>query len=178
MSFAAYIGNIYTQLGLACLLATSLFAWTKGGKAERAGTLMLLVVWIGADIARGLTGELMPTAVLTLSDVLISTCFLYLAVRYSSLWLGLAMLFRSFGFALHAIQLSDADAPRWHGMIIYLLLNNILSYLVLATLAGGTLATMTQRMRARKERARAEAKACGRTNRPATVPPQPLVSSL
>ncbi len=87
------------------------------------------------------------------------------------------MLFESFCFALHAIQLDDADAPRWHGMIVYLLLNNILNYLVLATLTGGTFATINQRARARKERLQAEAKAAARSAHRVAAPRQPLASS-
>jgi len=158
MSFGVYLANIYTQLGLISLLATCAFSWWKGGPAERRGALMLLVVWIGADIARGLNGQLMPTSLLFASDLALSVGFLYVSVRYSSLWLGLAMLFQSFAFALHAVQLDDGDAPRWHGMIVYLLLNNILSYLLLLALVSGALATMRQRRRDRLGREAAEAR--------------------
>ncbi len=177
MSFGAYLANIYTQLGLISLLAACAFAWWKGGPPERLGTLVVAVVWVSADILRGLSGQLTPTVVLFASDILMALGLLFIAVRYSSLWLGLAMLFESFCFALHAIQLDDADAPRWHGMIVYLLLNNILSYLVLATLTGGTFATITERSRVRKERLLAETKAAARSAHRVAVPPQPLASN-
>jgi hypothetical protein len=150
MSFGAYFHDINTQISLIALVGTCLFAWTKGGKAERLGTLMMFVSWIGTDVLRALDGHLMPTALMFGSDGLLSLGFLFIAVRYSSLWLGLAMLFESFIFGLHAIQLGDVDAPRWHGMIVYLLLNNILNYLVLATLVGGAGATALKRRQDRK----------------------------
>ena len=177
MSFGAYLANIYTQLGLISLVLTCVFAWWKGGAPERLGTLVVAVVWIGADILRGLSGELMPTAVMFASDILMALGLLFIAVRYSSIWVGLAMMFESFCFALHAVQLDDADAPRWHGMIVYLLLNNILNHLVLATLTGGTFATISKRLRARKELRRAAAKADERPARPRATPQQPLANS-
>lgn len=178
MSFATYFSSIYTLLGLASLAATGAFAWWKGGRAERLGTLMLAVSWLGADVARGFSGQMMPIIPLLASDALTSAAFLYIAIRYSSLWLGAAMIFRAIGFALHAAQLSDSDAPRWHGFIIYLLINNILSYLVLLSLAGGTVATMVQRRRLARNRANAEAKAAGRMGGMIRVPPPPPATAI
>ncbi|MDR3514156.1 MAG: hypothetical protein P4L73_21175 [Caulobacteraceae bacterium] len=172
MSFATYISSVYTLLGLASLAATGAFAWWKGGRPERLGTLVLAGTWLGADLVRGLSGEMVPIITLLASDALTSAAFLYIAIRYSSLWLGAAMIFRAIGFALHAAQLSDSEAPRWHGWIIYLLINNILSYLVLLSLAGGTVATILQRRRIAREKADAGARTTART-RPITAPPPP-----
>ena len=178
MSFGVYLANIYTQLGLIGLATTCAFAWWKGGAPEKLGTLVVAVAWLGGDLLRGLSGQLIPTAFLFASDTLLSFGLLIIAVRYSSLWVGLAMLFESFCFALHGIQLGDVDAPRWHGMIVYLLLNNIFNYLVLVTLATGTLATMHKRMRDRKLRALAQAKAADRAARQFTAPPLPLANNF
>ena len=178
MRFDAYLTNIYTQLGLISLAATCAFAWWKGGKPERLGTLVLAVVCVGTDLLRGMGGQLMPTVLLFGSDGVLAFGFLYIAVRYSSMWVGVSLLFEAFCFGLHAIQLGDVDAPRWHGMIIYLLLNNILNYLVQATLVGGTLATMGKRARDRKAETLARAKAAERAARPFTIPQQPLAGSL
>ena len=142
MSFGAYISSIYTLLGIASLLVTCAFAWWKGAAPERLGTAMVAVSWLGADLVRGLSGQMVPTFILLGSDILISAGFLFIAIRYSSLWLGAAMILRAIGFAVHATQLSDSDAPRWHGWIVYLLINNVIAYLVLLTLVGGTLATI------------------------------------
>jgi len=177
MSFSAYFHDINTQISLIALGGSCIFAWTKGGAPERLGTFMMFASWIGTDLARAFVGQLMPTALMFGSDALLSVGFLFISVRYSSLWLGLAMLFESLCFALHAVQLDDADAPRWHGMIVYLLLNNILNYLVLATLTGGTCATIRARLRARKAQRRAGAKAVERPAHPLAAPRQPLASS-
>ena len=107
-------------------------------------------------LVRAFTGQIVPTSVLFGSEVVLTVGFLFISVRYSSLWLGLAMLIQSFGFALHAIQLGDEDAPRWHGWIIYLLISNILSYMVLIALCGGTVATILQRRRLARSKAQTE----------------------
>jgi hypothetical protein len=171
MSFGTYILSVYTLLGLGGLAVTGAFAWWKGGRPERLGTLVLVATWIGADVARALSGQMVPTITLLVTDALTSAAFLYIAIRYSSLWLGAAMMFRAIGFAMHATQLSDSDAPRWHGWIIYLLINNILAYLVLLSLAGGTVATILRRRRLAREQAAAETRAAGRGQ--IKVPPPP-----
>lgn len=145
MSFNSYFLNIYTLMGLAALLSTAAFAWWKGGPAERLGTLILCVSAIGGDVARAFSGQLAPTVTMFVSDMFLSLGFLYIAIRYSSLWLGAAMIFQGCAFSFHATQLDDSDLPRWHGMVIYLLVHNILSYLVMLTLVGGTLATILKR---------------------------------
>lgn len=180
MSFGTYFSSIYTLLGLGGLAIAAGFAWWKGGPPERLGTLTLAVTWLGADLVRSLSGEMMPTLILLVSDFLTAAGFLYIAMRYSSLWLGAAMMFRAIGFALHATQMSDEDAPRWHGWIIYLLVNNILSYLILLSLIGGTVATIVHRRRQARRKAQAEAEAVKRVN-PASrfiVPPPPPAAAI
>jgi len=178
MSFGAYLANIYTQLGLICLIVTFAFSWWRGGAAERQGSMMLLLVWLAADLLRGLNGQLMPTVLLFGSDVLLATGFLYLALRYSSLWLGLAMMCQAFAFALHALQMGDSDAPRWHGMIVYLLLNNILSYLLLLILFIGTLATAVQKWRETRTRAEPRGRPFGTANHALTILQPPFAGSF
>jgi hypothetical protein len=165
MSFSTYIHNIHTQIGLVGLFITCVFAWWKGGPAEKLGAGMLCFSWLGADLARGLSGQMIPEGPMFVSDVLISLGFLYVAIRYSSLWLGAAMIFRSIAFVLHSAYMSDHDAPRWHGMIVYLLITNILGYLVFVSLCGGTIATILKRRRVAREKAEAEAKAARRAQR-------------
>lgn len=176
MSFGAYVANIYTQLGLIGLVMTCAFAWWKGGAPERLGTLILAINWVGTDLVRALTGQMVPTSVMFGSEVVLTVGFLFISVRYSSLWLGLAMLIQSFGFALHAIQLGDEDAPRWHGMIVYLLLNNILAYLLLLALIGGTLVNWS-RIRRRGPQ-KAQPRRAARKPAPITGSQRPLAGSF
>jgi Flp pilus assembly protein protease CpaA len=175
MSFNSYFLNFYTQMGLITLLLVSCFAWWKGGIPERLGTLILCISAFSDDFARAFTGELTPTTMLFLSDAILSTGFLYIAIRYSSLWLGAAMMFQGLAFAFHAMQMIDGDAPRWHGMILYLLVHNILSYLLMASLAAGTVATILKRRANAREKALSEARMARRLAR-LTPPPTPLAN--
>ena len=166
MSFSSYFLNIYTEVGLATLLATGAFAWWKGGAPERLGTLVFGLGTVGADIWRAAGGQHSAVTPLFAVDLMMALGFLYIAIRYSSLWLGAAMLLLSASFALHATGLTDPARPRWHGMIIYLLANSILSYLIMAALAGGTIATIVNRRQTIKRKAATEAK---RASRPTSL---------
>jgi hypothetical protein len=158
MSFSSFFLNPYTLSGLGALAATSGFAWWKGGRPERLGALVFGIGTVGADIWRAASGQQVPVFPMFAADIFMALGFLYIAVRYSSLWLGAAMMLQSASFALHAAGLADPARPRWHGMIVYLLLNNVLSYLTLAALAGGTVATIIHRRRETRRKAEAAAK--------------------
>jgi len=158
MSFVSYLTNGSTALGLVALFAACAFAWLKGGPAERLGTLF-----------RALSGESVPVITMFVSDLTLSLCFLFIAIRYSSVWLGAAMLSHASMLAAHAMALSDTGRPRWHGMYIYLLANNVLSYLTLLALVGGTVATLVKRRRAIRRKAEAEAKSAARPKSLATA---------
>ena len=162
MSFISYLTNPYTAGGLIGLFVVCAFAWSKGGPAERLGTLFLAVDWLATDAFRAVSGESVPVTILFVSDLTVSLCFLYVAIRYSSAWLGAAMLSHASMLAAHAMALSDPSRPRWHGMYVYLLANNVLSYLTLLALAGGTAATILKRRSVLKRRAEAEAKSAAR----------------
>ena len=172
MSFATYISNIYTLIGLVGLIVACVFAWWKGGPAERLGILMLVVSWLGADIARGFSNQMVPLTTMFVSDAVLAAGFLYIAIRYSSLWLGGMMILQAAAFALHATQLSDSSAPRWHGWIIYLLLNNLINYSLLLVLCGGTFATILRRRKRAREKAESEAKLAERAD-PLRARPRP-----
>src|SRR5437868_3937880 len=121
---------------------------------------------------------MIPTVTIFVSDVALAVGFLYIAIRYSSLWLGAMMILEAIEFALHATQLADPSTPRWHGWIIYLLFNNLLNYLLLLTLFGGAWAAIGKRSRLAREKAEAEAKAAARPPSPFRVPPQPPAAAF
>src|SRR3978361_1561287 len=112
MSFATYISNIYTLIGLIGLIVACVFAWWKGGPAERLGSLMLVVSWLGADIARGFSNQMVPLAAMFVSDAVLAAGFLYIAIRYSSLWLGGGMILPAAGFAPPATHTSARTRAR------------------------------------------------------------------
>ena len=137
--------SLESQLSFLALFVCCGLALWKGGPPERLGTAMLAVSWIGADVARGFSNQMVPTVTILASDVLLAAGFLYVAIRYSSLWLGAAMILQAFAFALHAVQLSSTEeGPRWHGFILYLLLDNARSYAVLRAYVEATLGSLEE----------------------------------
>ena len=150
--------GVQSPLGLIALLATATFAWRLGGKAERLGALILTLGWAAAALARILVGSSLAAAPL-FSDAINAAGLLWVALRYSSLWLGPAMLCYSGAMAAQAVQLGAVEAQGWPAAF-FPVLDPILGNLVLAAVAGGTLAAM------RRRRARAVPAQAGLVRRP------------
>lgn len=144
----AYI-TLLLMLGL--MLVTTIFAFWKGGPPERMGAAVIVIVWIGTIAAQMLPVEVHAISLLV-SDGLAAVGFLAVAIRYSSLWLGSAMICQAVSFVAHAIRLSDDTRVLWHGFNVFILVVNIASFLVLLILVGGTVATIGQRRRADRQR--------------------------
>lgn len=131
------MSNVYHQhlLELATGLVT-LAAWLKGWWPERMGASAYLFATILLYILQhtiGLTG--MSTVLLSL-DGLVGVVFLVLAVRYTSLWLGGAMLLQGVQFSLHAFY----DVTHRPFDRLFAVVNNVVSWGVLACILAGTIA--------------------------------------
>ena len=134
------------------MLATTVFALWKGGPPERLGAATIIVVWIGTVIAQALPPPAYSDISLLVSDGLAAVGFLVVAIRFSSLWLGGAMMCEAVAFVAHAMRLSDNERTHWHGANVYVLVVNVSSYLVLSVLIGGAIATIRRRRRADREK--------------------------
>ncbi len=127
--------SLLPLIGWAATLAVCLFAWWRGGPAERAGALLI----VGAASAVWLSHNLLPDGVavsaLLVIDAAMAVGFLLLAIRYASLWLGGAMLFQAAQFSLHAYYLvMERPYDR-----LYSIINNIDTVGVLVCVLTGTL---------------------------------------
>ncbi|MFN3521058.1 MAG: hypothetical protein ACK4YQ_02325 [Phenylobacterium sp.] len=112
------------------------YALWKGGPPERFGAaLILLVALLGGLIEIGLKDNARQVGHLA-ADGLLAMGFLFVAVRYTSLWLGGAMLFQAVQFSLHAFYfvLKRPYDP------LYSIVNNIDLFGVLSCLLAGALA--------------------------------------
>ena len=169
MSFWTFFSNIpYVLLGLAGLTFTCVFAWFKERSSRDAigiGSGRRFQALLGSDLVWWLSGSPAPALPLFISDGLISLGILYIAIRYSSMWLGVAMVFRALEFSIHAVQLTEGDMPRWHGLNVYVWAYSTLDHLVLITLSCGTIATILRRRRVEREKAAAAVKAANRAER-------------
>jgi len=142
--------NIEPFVALLLMLATTAFVAFKGGKPERLATAMIVVSWISTLVMQAPGHQTAVTFLVF--DGLLAVGFLAVAVRYSSLWLAGAMICQAVSFGAHAMRLSDNSSVYWHGANVYILVINIVSYLVLLILIGGTVATIRRRRRADREK--------------------------
>ena len=126
------------------LVTVCLFAFLRGGPAERMGAIFLFVIpllsAVGDVVLPGralLVGRLVCDGALAL-------VFLLLAVRYASLWLGGVMLFQAIQFSLQAWYFITGRAHD----ALYVVINNIDFFGILACLTAGTLAASRRRREA------------------------------
>lgn len=156
-----------SQSGLIIMVLTCIYAWWKGGPAERYGSAMVAVTWIGGLIAQRATQEWIPVLALLALEAVLAIGFLILAVRYASKWLGIAMLLEAVLFSLHTAEMSGGVNLAWltsqvlhrtHFKQItandfyYLLAVNMISYCVLMMLIGATTASWLKRRADRRSR--------------------------
>jgi len=134
------------QAGLVILIGAVAFVVAKGGRAERIAAGLLALAWVGSVLAQPLTGQLAPEIPFMATDLFLALGFLWLAVRYASLWIGAAMILEGALFFLHASHLSEETSRSY----AYLAAMNGLSYCVLACVVGAALASWRRRARARR----------------------------
>lgn len=149
LSVLARIGYI-GFIGLAVLGATALYAWTQGRGAERGGVLVYAAAWVGVLIYELATGDSFPVVPILMLDAAVALAFLVLAIRYNSLWLGVAMILQGLGLGLHATHLTDLVEPGFMGFQVYALGINFVSLAILVVLIGGTTASMLDRRKRRR----------------------------
>lgn len=127
---------LHNLLLVAILLVTA-FAWLRGGWAEKIGSAAnlaaaaLLFVMVRTVGVSGLGTGLLAI------DGLLGLVFLALAVRFTSLWLGGAMLLQAVQFSLHAYYLVVGRKVD----LLFAVVNNVVSWGVLLAILVGTLVT-------------------------------------
>jgi hypothetical protein len=137
---------------LLLLITTAALGLLKGGLPERLGVTMIGLAWVATVVIQELTRPTVPVLSFLVLDGLLAVGFLVVAVRYSSLWLGGAMICQAVSFGAHAMRLSDNARVFWHGANVYLLVTNVDGYLVLFILMGGTSAAIQRRRKADREK--------------------------
>jgi hypothetical protein len=138
--------TLTSQIGLIALILVTALAMTKGGPAERLAALMVLFAWVAVLGAQAISGDVVPAIPLLVTDALLATGLLALAIRYASLWLGAAMMFQAAFFTFHMLHQSGD----FTGSRLYLAAMNVVSYCLLITLAGASIASWRKRLRASK----------------------------
>lgn len=126
------------------------FAWLRGAEAERWGAVSLAASWIGSDVLRywivhqsGVDGVQLRVIFSLSGDMLLAIAFLYIAVRFSSLWLGAVLLVQGAQMTLHSVFLSEEPGS----LYFYVVTSNLFSAGLLLMLLGGTGASWWGRSR-------------------------------
>jgi hypothetical protein len=127
-----------SQIVLIVTFATVAFAWWKGGRPERIGSLFNAICSLGAVVFQAVTHEALGTIPILVADGLLATGFLILAFRYASLWLAAAMVLQAASFLIHASLLMGLLPPANPPHYYYYAAMNILGGLVMIVILLGT----------------------------------------
>jgi hypothetical protein len=107
------------------LIGVSLLALWKGGAAERIGGALNLAAGMFATFLHPqLSPQAQPTALLMV-DAALAGGFLFLALRYASLWLGGALLLQAVQFSLHAYYIVMGNSHDFSREPYFMLINNL-----------------------------------------------------
>jgi hypothetical protein len=134
----------FHHLLTAAILGVTVFAWVKGGWPERLGaSFNLFIAGLFLVLQFGMPPAMLAPGLLVI-DGLLGVGLLVLAIRYTSLWLGAAMLLQAAQFSLHAFYYVTAKSFD----LLFAVVNNVVSWGILIAIVAGTFASWTQARRA------------------------------
>lgn len=117
------------------------FALWKGEFPEKAGASLNMICALAAELAHMVLVQEDASLALLVIDLALAIGFLGLAVRYASVWLGVAMLMQAVQFSLHAWYLV---AERPHDLLYYRI-NNLDTIAISLSLVVGTAVSWRRR---------------------------------
>ena len=138
----------WSYLEWVVLALVSLLSVSKGAAAERSGAVLILGTNVAGDVALIIAAPHVPQICLFSLDFLLALGLLAIAFRFSSLWLGAAMLLQSLILFTHALALDDGEISSF----AFIVTNNVVSWLMYACLLGATLMSWRTRTRGRESR--------------------------
>ncbi len=115
------------------LLIVCILAWWRGAAAEKYGSLVILIANLIANIAMTLTYPRFPGFSMCAIDFALASTLLFIAFKYSSIWLGGAMLLQSIALCLQAFDFVG-DGP---SITVHYVVNDGISYTMIACLVAG-----------------------------------------
>jgi hypothetical protein len=128
------------------ILAVAALAWVQGNRPERFGAVFVLVAALAAIAVHIFVPGDGQAVFLLADEALLAIAFLALAMRYTSVWLGAAMILQAIQFSLLAYYLIG---ERPHDRL-YATVNNANTLGVLLCILVGTLLAWRKRDRAAK----------------------------
>ena len=151
------VHSFISQFALCVLILTSAFAFFKAGVAERLGAILVCTSWLGGDAVSFFLKDLLSQqsleTTLLVMDGALALGFLALALRFTKMWLGTAMLMQSGELALHGAAMADWGLS----FKTYLIFNNLLSFGLILLLICATVIEWLHRRHARISASAADA---------------------
>lgn len=152
--------HLLAQLEVAVVMSCCVFGLVKGGAPDRLGAFLILFFYMADEVAFVTAGHHFPMSMIFLGDFVLAICLLIVAIRYSSLWLGCAMLLQSVDLCSQGLAFGgdglDLQSQLW--------LNNGISLLMVTCVAAGAASSWSQRVIAKRD---------ARTKRRAPFSPTP-----
>lgn len=141
------MGNsLLTKIEIALMAGACALSLLRGGAAERWGAALIVGVYILADISIFVAFPHFPTIINFGLDFGLAVGLLVVAIRFSSLWLGGAMMLQSIALCSYGLTASGDGLQ----VRSYIVLNNVLSLLMLGCIVAGTVGSWRRRLRARR----------------------------
>jgi hypothetical protein len=128
----------------ALLIAVAVFAFARGGTPEKWGAGLILAITTASALGDTLLPDRIFLVARLIAEGILALGFMMMAVRYASLWLGGVMLLQAVQFSLQAYYFV---LGRTHDTL-YVVINNIDFFGILACLTAGTLAASRRRREA------------------------------
>ena len=119
------------------IVAVTALSWWRGGWAERIGSSAYLLASVLVFLLQRTIGMAGLGVSLLVLDGIVGLVFLALALRFTSLWLGGAMLLQAAQFSLHAYYFVVGRQVD----LLFAVVNNVVSWGVLLAILIGTIVT-------------------------------------
>ncbi len=133
---------------LTAILLVAVFAAYKGGPAERLGACLNVLDALAVQTLQVASSGASLELGLLVVDGLMGIGLIVLAVRYTSLWIGAALLLQAAQFTLHGFYYVTHKPMDW----LFAIVNNSVSWGLLLCIIAGTLGTWLVSRRAQNSR--------------------------
>jgi hypothetical protein len=137
--------SLLVRLEVILIVSGCAISILKGAPADRLGALLIFFFYMADELTFLVSSQRFPTTVIFFGDFVLAFGLLLVAIRYSSLWLGCAMLLQSIDLCSQGLALGgdglNTEAQIW--------LNNAISMAMVGSVVMGTLVSWRRRIKAR-----------------------------